>query len=47
MNTLEAKLVILGSQGVGKTSLVVRFVESNFSTSTQSTIGASFLVKKV
>lgn len=33
--------------GAGKTSLVVRFVENNFSSNLQSTIGASFLVKKV
>ena len=30
MNSLEAKVVILGAQGAGKTSLVVRFVENNF-----------------
>ena len=33
--------------GAGKTSLVVRFVENNFHSNLQSTIGASFLVKKV
>lgn len=47
MNSLEAKVVILGAQGAGKTSLVVRFVENNFHRNMQSTIGASFLVKKV
>jgi GTPase SAR1 family protein len=47
MNSLEAKVVILGAQGAGKTSLVVRFVENNFHKNEQSTIGASFLVKKV
>lgn len=47
MNSLEAKVVILGAQGAGKTSLVVRFVENNFHRNQQSTIGASFLVKKV
>lgn len=47
MNSLEAKVVILGAQGAGKTSLVVRFVENNFHRNLQSTIGASFLVKKV
>ena len=40
-------MVILGAQGAGKTSLVVRFVENNFHRNLQSTIGASFLVKKV
>jgi len=47
MNSLEAKVVILGAQGAGKTSLVVRFVENSFHRNLQSTIGASFLVKKV
>ncbi|KAF2086661.1 putative ras-like GTP-binding protein [Saccharata proteae CBS 121410] len=43
---LEAKIVVLGSQGVGKTSLVHRYVKNAFA-STTSTIGASFLTKKV
>jgi small GTP-binding protein len=46
-NSLEAKLVILGSQGVGKTSLVHRYVKNNFAHSIHSTIGASFLTKRV
>ncbi|KAI9861945.1 MAG: hypothetical protein M1813_005015 [Trichoglossum hirsutum] len=69
MNDLEAKIVVLGSQGsasfldlhallqfplidpfpgVGKTSLVLRYVKNAFSpSSTHSTIGASFLTKRV
>ncbi|KAK8169679.1 GTP-binding protein yptV5 [Phyllosticta citrichinensis] len=43
---LEAKIVVLGSQGVGKTSLVHRYVKNNFANTT-STVGASFLTKKV
>jgi hypothetical protein len=47
-NSLEAKIVVLGSQGVGKTSLVHRYVKSVYlPPSTQSTIGASFLTKRV
>jgi len=47
-NSLEAKIVVLGSQGVGKTSLVHRFVKNAFTPPlTQSTIGASFLTKRV
>lgn len=47
-NSLEAKIVVLGSQGVGKTSLVHRYVKNAFTPpSTQSTIGASFLTKRV
>lgn len=46
-NSLEAKIVVLGSQGVGKTSLVHRYVKSTFLHSVHSTIGASFLTKRV
>ncbi|KAF2445136.1 ras-domain-containing protein [Karstenula rhodostoma CBS 690.94] len=47
-NSLEAKIVVLGSQGVGKTSLVYRYVKNAFTPpTTQSTIGASFVTKKV
>ncbi|GME23470.1 Ras-like GTP-binding protein [Neofusicoccum parvum] len=43
---VEAKVVVLGSQGVGKTSLVHRYVKNAFANTT-STVGASFLTKKV
>ncbi|RUS29142.1 ras family-domain-containing protein [Jimgerdemannia flammicorona] len=46
-STLEAKVVILGSQGVGKTSLVVRYIEKTFSPNCTATIGASFMAKKL
>jgi small GTP-binding protein len=46
--SLEAKIVVLGSQGVGKTSLVSRYVKNQFTpASTTSTVGASFLTKRV
>lgn len=46
--SLEAKIVVLGSQGVGKTSLVARYVKNQFApASTTSTVGASFLTKRV
>ncbi|XP_064388100.1 uncharacterized protein LOC135336273 isoform X2 [Halichondria panicea] len=41
-NSLEAKVVVLGSQGVGKTCLVLRHVSNTFSQSVSPTIGASF-----
>jgi small GTP-binding protein len=46
-HNLEAKIVVVGSQGVGKTSLVHRYVQNAFIPPSQSTIGASFLVKRV
>ncbi|KAK5117941.1 hypothetical protein LTR62_003985 [Meristemomyces frigidus] len=47
--SLEAKLVVLGSQGVGKTSLVHRYVKNAFipPSKAQSTVGASFLTTRV
>lgn len=44
--SLEAKIVVLGSQGVGKTSLVYRFVKGSFGPAI-STVGAEFVAKKV
>lgn len=48
-SSLEAKLVVLGSQGVGKTSLVHRYVKQAFipPNKAQSTVGASFLTTRV
>ncbi|KFX91240.1 hypothetical protein V490_06009 [Pseudogymnoascus sp. VKM F-3557] len=46
-NTLEAKIVVLGAQGVGKTSLVHRYIHSTFLPPHPSTIGASFLTKRI
>ena len=42
MQNLEAKVVCLGTQGVGKTSLVMRYVGKMFSNHVNPTIGASF-----
>ena len=48
MSSLEAKIVVVGSQGVGKTSLVTRFCRGSFDPSqVTSTVGASFLTKRV
>ncbi|GAA96009.1 uncharacterized protein L969DRAFT_16295 [Mixia osmundae IAM 14324] len=46
-NMVEAKVVILGSQGVGKTSLVHTYIHGEFSNASMSTIGASFATKKI
>ncbi|KAI8371031.1 P-loop containing nucleoside triphosphate hydrolase protein [Blakeslea trispora] len=47
MNTLEAKVVILGRTGVGKTSVALRYVKNTFSPNNSSTIGAAFMTKKL
>ncbi|KHN98213.1 Small GTPase superfamily, Rab type [Metarhizium album ARSEF 1941] len=48
MSSLEAKIVVLGAQGVGKTSLVMRYCKGAFNPSQiTSTVGASFLTKRV
>jgi len=44
---VEAKIVLLGDTGVGKTSLVLRYVEQRFNPVSTPTIGASFLTKTI
>ncbi|WVF69788.1 hypothetical protein IAT40_004567 [Kwoniella sp. CBS 6097] len=45
---LEAKVVLLGSQGVGKTSLILRYTTRNFSpTPAPATIGSSLHARKL
>ncbi|EWM29666.1 ras-related protein rab-5b [Nannochloropsis gaditana] len=43
----EIKLVIIGDSGVGKSSLVLRFVTQSFKPFSESTIGASFMSKVI
>ncbi|CAE1304720.1 RAB21 [Acanthosepion pharaonis] len=45
--TIEAKIVLLGSQAVGKTSVVIRYVGGMFSKHVSPTIGASFFTYKL
>ena len=49
ITSIEAKLVVLGATNVGKTSLVSRYIDPTkpLSQNIQSTIGASFVTKKV
>ncbi|GMI81248.1 ARABIDOPSIS RAB HOMOLOG F2A, RAB homolog 1, RAB HOMOLOG F2A [Hibiscus trionum] len=42
---IQAKLVLLGDMGTGKTSLVLRFVKGQFSDYQESTIGAAFFTQ--
>lgn len=41
------QVVVLGDKGVGKTCLVLRFIEGYFAPKQQSTIGAFFLTKQI
>jgi len=41
------KIIILGDSGVGKTSLLVRYVKKQFNPAYRATIGADFLSKEV
>jgi small GTP-binding protein len=41
------KIVLLGDGGVGKTSLVYRFIENRFSRDFKSTLGVNLLKKKI
>ena len=41
------KLVLLGNSGVGKSSLVIRFVKNEFIEDIETTIGAAFLTKQL
>jgi len=47
MRTVEGKVVVLGSQGVGKTSMITRYSSKMFSHHASPTIGASFFTCKV
>ena len=44
---IDAKLVVLGCSAVGKTSIALRYVQDVFSSTSNPTIGASFLTKRV
>lgn len=43
----DVKLVVLGNSGVGKTSLILRFVTDNFKNDIEPTVGASYMTKIV
>merc|ERR1711934_1145735 len=44
---IDAKVVVIGNTGVGKTCVVLRYVQGKFVMHTASTIGASFMIKKL
>lgn len=43
----QAKLVLLGDQGVGKSSIALRFVRGQFTEHSEATVGAAFLTQTV
>ncbi|GJJ68781.1 Ras-related protein Rab-5C [Entomortierella parvispora] len=46
MKAVQVKLVLLGEAAVGKSSLVLRFVNDEFQENKEPTIGAAFLTQK-
>jgi len=46
-NAQTVKVVILGDSGVGKSSLALRFVTNDFKPYSESTIGASYMSKRI
>ncbi|XP_076679587.1 ras-related protein RabJ [Andrena cerasifolii] len=47
MKTVEGKVVALGSQGVGKTSMIISYIEKAFKQHVNPTIAASFFTCKL
>jgi small GTP-binding protein len=43
----RGKVILCGDPGVGKTSLLARYVDDNFSEEYHQTVGANFLVKEI
>lgn len=43
----QVKVVLLGDSGVGKSSIVLRFITDSFKPESEPTIGASFLSKTI
>lgn len=46
-NTTQIKCVLLGDSGVGKSSIVLRFIADTFHNDLEATIGASYLYKTI
>lgn len=46
-NSYKFKIIFLGDQGVGKSSIMNRFIQDKFETSYQATIGLDFHSKNV
>ena len=46
-NSLTFKIITLGDSGVGKTSIINRYVNNKFSDNTYSTVGVNFSIKEL
>ena len=46
-NEIKCKVVLLGKSGVGKTSIISRYISNTFKESLMTTPGANFITKKV
>lgn len=46
-NTYKFKITLFGAGGVGKTSLLIRYIKDYFSSDLKQTIGSNFLIKDV
>ena len=46
-NTVKVKFLMLGSSGVGKTSLLLRFTEDKFSNNFVTTLGVEYKQKQL
>ena len=47
MVELNLKIILVGDAGVGKTSLLIKYVEKNFPENYQTTIGVDFRIKSI
>jgi len=47
IQSFDSKIVLLGDSGVGKTSIALRFVKEMFPENPNSTVGATFLTKRI
>lgn len=45
VNAQSCKVVLLGESGVGKTSIISRYINNSFQSNNMSTTGASFAAK--
>ena len=44
---MDAKIVLIGNQGVGKTSIAMKYKEGKFDEYTKPTVGASYFQKLI